>query len=381
MSGSYHEEQRRKNILKLRDLLLELPDFCFDYFRGIEPTTAERTRLGYAYDLKIFFKYLTEFKSDFKGKQMHELTLADLSAVSVNDLERFLEYLTYYEKENADGSQTELQNGETGKARKVSAIRSLFKYFYKKQLIPANPASLIDTPKIHEKNIIRLEVDEMARLLDEVDSGEKLTERQQAYHKYTHTRDLALITVLLGTGMRVSECVGLNLSDIDYNVNGLKVTRKGGNEAVIYFGGEVEAALKDYVEERRHIVPVSGSEDALFLSMQKKRITVRAVENIVKKYASVVTQMKKISPHKLRSSYGTQLYNETGDIYLVADVLGHKDVNTTRKHYAQMEDNRRRRAANAVTLRQEPEQLPDNAEEPALQGPVPAPEGLTDTQE
>ena len=153
--------------------------------------------------------------------------------------------------------------------------------------------------------------------------------------------------------MRVSECVGLNLSDIDSSINGLKITRKGGNEAVLYFGREVEEALKFYLEERKHIIPQNGHEDALFLSMQKRRLTVRAVENIVKKYASVVTRMKKISPHKLRSTYGTALYSETGDIYLVADVLGHKDVNTTRRHYAQMEDSRRRMAANAVTLRRE----------------------------
>ncbi len=351
--SSYHEEQRRKMILRLRDLLLELPDFCFEYFRGIEPTTAERTRLGYAYDLKIFFQYLTEYIPAFQGKKMHDLTLKDLNLVGVQDIERFLEYLTYYEKETSEGELTEMQNGENGKARKIAAVRSLFKYFYKKQKIQGNPAMLVDTPKIHEKNIIRLEVDEVARLLDEVDSGEKLTSRQQIYHKYTHARDLALITLLLGTGMRVSECVGLNLSDIDSSINGLKITRKGGNEAVLYFGREVEDALKPYLEERKHIIPQSGHEDALFLSMQKRRLTVRAVENIVKKYASVVTRMKKISPHKLRSTYGTALYSETGDIYLVADVLGHKDVNTTRRHYAQMEDSRRRMAANAVTLRRE----------------------------
>ena len=361
MSGSYHEEQRRRMILKLRDLLLELPDFCFEYFRGIEPVTAERTRLGYAYDLKIFFHFLIENKENLQGKTLKDLTLEDLDQVDVQDLERFLEYLTIYEKENTDGTSVELQNGEKGKARKVAAIRSIFKYFYKRQKIHGNPATLIDTPKIHEKNIIRLEVDEIAKLLDEVDSGDQLTPRQKVYHKYTHARDLALMTVLLGTGMRVSECVGLNLSDIDYNVNGLKITRKGGNESVLYFGREVEDALKAYIEERKKIIPQSGHEDALFLSMQKRRITVRAVENIVKKYAAGVTQMKRISPHKLRSSYGTALYSETGDIYLVADVLGHKDVNTTRKHYAQMEDSRRRSAANAVILRQEKEESTDSA--------------------
>ena len=97
---------------------------------------------------------------------------------------------------------------------------------------------------------------------------------------------------------------------------------------------------------------MEGHENALFLSMQNRRITVRAVENLVKKYASNVTSLKKITPHKLRSTYGTALYQETGDIYLVADVLGHKDVNTTRKHYAAIEDSNRRKAAKAVQLRE-----------------------------
>jgi len=98
---------------------------------------------------------------------------------------------------------------------------------------------------------------------------------------------------------------------------------------------------------------LSGSEDALFLSLQKKRIGVRAVENMVKKYASAVTPLKHITPHKLRSTYGTNLYRETGDIYLVADVLGHEDVNTTKKHYAALEEERRRSARNRVHLRED----------------------------
>ena len=206
-------------------------------------------------------------------------------------------------------------------------------------------------PKIHEKAIIRLDVDEVAQLLDEVESGENLTSRQQMYHQRTKTRDLALLTLLLGTGIRVSECVGLDLDDVDFKNNGIKVHRKGGAEVIVYFGDEVMEALADYMEERNGITPVEGHTNALFLSLQNKRITVRAVENLVKKYSKLVTNVKKITPHKLRSTYGTTLYQETGDIYLVADVLGHKDVNTTRKHYAALEEDRRRRAGRVVKLR------------------------------
>ena len=207
-------------------------------------------------------------------------------------------------------------------------------------------------PKLHSKEIIRLDVDEVALMLDSVESGEKLTKKQQDFHKKTEVRDLAMISLLLGTGIRVSECVGLNLSDVDFKNAGIHIHRKGGKEVIVYFSDEVAEALQAYYEERQKLIPVTGHEDALFLSLQKKRMNVRSVENLVKKYARTVTTLKNITPHKLRSTYGTNLYKETGDIYLVADVLGHSDVNTTKKHYAALEDDRRRSARNIVKLRE-----------------------------
>ena len=213
-------------------------------------------------------------------------------------------------------------------------------------------------PKLHDKEIVRLDADEVSVLLDQVEDGTGLTKTQQRFHNVTKVRDMALLTLLLGTGIRVSECVGLDLGDVDFRNNGIRIRRKGGYEAVVYFGDEVAEALQAYLEERHHTIPQSGHEEALFLSMQNRRISVRAVENLVKKYSSTVTTLKKITPHKLRSTYGTSLYHETGDIYLVADVLGHKDVNTTRKHYAAIEDDRRRSAANKVTLREKYDSRP-----------------------
>ena len=207
-------------------------------------------------------------------------------------------------------------------------------------------------PKLHDKEIVRLDPNEVAILLDQVEDGTKMTKSQMKFHDKTKVRDLALLTLLLGTGIRVSECVGLDISDVDFDNLAIKVRRKGGYEDVVYFGEEVEEALLSYLDQRKHMIPMSGHEDALFLSLQNRRMAVRSVENLVKKYASLVTTTKKITPHKLRSTYGTTLYQETGDIYLVADVLGHKDVNTTRKHYAAMKDDHKRKAAKTVKLRE-----------------------------
>jgi len=345
---NYHDEQNKQNILKMRMVLDTLPPFCRSFFRGIEQYTSPRTRLAYAYDIRVFFEYLHERNSVCSKMDITDYKVSILDQLTREDIEEYLEYISLYEK---DGK--EITNDEKGRSRKLSSLRSFYNYFFQHEIIEKNPASLVPLPKKHAKEIIRLEPNEVAILLDQVENGEKLTKKELEYHKKTRLRDVALLTLLLGTGIRVSECVGLDVTDIDFDVNGIKIRRKGGYEAVVYFGDEVENALLDYLEQRKHVIPVQGHENALFLSMQNRRMAVRSVENLVKKYSSRVTTLKKITPHKLRSTYGTALYQETNDIYLVADVLGHKDVNTTRKHYAAQDDARRRQAANAVRLRED----------------------------
>lgn len=344
----YHEKIAVDNELHLRDLISSLPKFCGEYFRGIEPTTSSRTRLSYAYDLRIFFEFMMENNPECQKYELSKIPIQLLDMVKPLDIEEYLDYLKYYEK---DG--TVHTNDENGRMRKLASLRSFYNYFYRKEIIEKNPASLVKMPKIHQKSITRLDIDEVAQLLDQVENGDNLTKRQQAFHKKTKCRDLAMLTLLLGTGIRVSECVGLDIDDIDFKNNGIKIHRKGGNEVIVYFGDEVEYALTDYLTQRKSIDAHTGSTNALFLSIQNKRISVRAVENLVKKYSKLVTTIKNITPHKLRSTYGTSLYRETGDIYLVADVLGHSDVNTTKKHYAAIEDDRRRSAAGIVKLREE----------------------------
>jgi len=345
---AYYEKVNKKNELRLRELMAELPLFCRQFFIGMEATTASRTRIAYAYDLGVFFSYLHDTNPIYSKMDIPQFPLELLNEITPMDIEEYLMYLKYYVK---DG--TEHSNDESSLKRKLSSLKSFYNYFYRNQLIEKNPASIVKIPKLHDKNIVRLDVDEVAVLLDEVESGEKLTKRQQAFHEKTKIRDLAILTLMLGTGIRVSECVGLDIDDVDLKNNGIKIHRKGGQEVVVYFGDEVRTALLNYMEQRDRLIPCEGHMNALFLSLQNKRISVRSVENLVKKYSKLVTNLKNITPHKLRSTYGTNLYRETGDIYLVADVLGHKDVNTTKKHYAALEDERRRQAAKYVHLRKD----------------------------
>ena len=249
---TYREHTDMENTLKLRQVLATLPPFCKDYFRAIDTTTTAKTRISYAYDIRIFFQFLLDENPAFKDHAMTDFTVDVLDQIKAVDLEEYQEYLKLYQS----GDKTET-NGERGLKRKISALRSFYAYYYKREMIHTNPTVLIDVPKIHEKSIIRLDTDEVAMLLDYIEHcGDTLTGQKRVFYEKTKERDLAIVTLLLGTGIRVSECVGLDIEDVDFKNNGIKVTRKGGNEMVVYFGPEVEKALKRYLEVREESLPL-----------------------------------------------------------------------------------------------------------------------------
>lgn len=343
-SSDYYAQRNVKNIETINRIVEnDLPAFCLDYFLAIDNLTSTLTRLNYAHDLRIFFDFLSKKRLN---KPVKDLTLMDLESITNNDIEYFLAYLTHYTFDGADHSCN-----DRAKARKLSSIRAMFKYFFNKGQISVNNSAKVTTPKLHEKPIIRLEGEEIYKIISAADSGDGLTTKQHHYHKINRTRDIAIITLFLGTGIRISELVGLNNDSINFNDNSFIVTRKGGSKSILYFDDAVAEALINYLDYKEQTDLANCADGALFLSTQKKRLTVRAVENLVEKYAKIVTPLKKISPHKLRSTYGTQLYKATGDIYIVADVLGHKDVNTTRKHYAAITEDVRRSVAGKVQLK------------------------------
>lgn len=337
----FYEKRDLKNRMKMAKYTDKLPDFCIDFFIGIESTTSSLTRYNYSMDLYIFFDYLARYVFH---KDSSLITLSDINTLKARNIEQYLSYLSYYELD-----ENVYKNDEKGKARKLASLRSFFKYLFNHDMIEANVASKITTPKLHNKEIIRLEKDEVSRLMNAVENPYEFSDHQREYNKNTFERDNAIITLFLGTGIRISELVGLNLESFDFSQNAFIVKRKGGNQTMLYFNDEVVSALKIWLE-KRGTLGLDKDENAMFISLQNKRISIRAVENLVKKFAKIASPLKKISPHKLRSTFGTNLYKETKDIYIVADVLGHKDVNTTKKHYAAISEDMRKEVASKVKI-------------------------------
>jgi integrase/recombinase XerC len=344
---TYHQKNTDDNTIKLRNLMKTMPSFCSDFFRGIEQTTTALTRINYGYDIRTFFRFLQSENPVFHSIPIKDITIADLEVLQPVDIEEYLEFLKYY---TYDGHI--YKNDERGIHRKFSSLRSFYAYYQKRLFIKNNPTLVVDMPKLHHHEIIRLDQNEVDELLQLVENGgNELKGMKKTYYEKNKLRNIAIFTLFLGTGIRVSECVGLDLEDVDFRNDRIRIIRKGGKEEFVYFGEEVADALKNYIQNSREfILPKPGHEHALFYSIQKKRLSVQAIENLVTEYASKITNFKHITPHKLRSTYGTALYRETGDIYLVAEVLGHNDVNTTRKHYAAMDDDKKRSAAGAVHL-------------------------------
>ncbi len=345
-SDNYYKQREIDCLNKIDEILKDLPAMVYEFIVGKTDYTSPLTRLNYSLDLRIFFDYLT--KNKFRNKLKTEITLSDLEELDLTDFEGFMAYLSHY----FINGKEEICN-ECAKARKLAAVRAFFKYFFNKGKLSSNVPSKLSLPKLHEKEIIRLDLNEISRLVELAESGNHLSERQRAYHKNTKIRDVAIITLFLGTGIRNSELVGLNVQDINFSDMSFVVTRKGGNRTILYFNDEVKNALSAWLEHRKTIKNLDSNEKALFLSLQNTRITTRAIQQLVKKYAKVVTPLKNITPHKLRSTFGTNLYHETNDIYLVADFLGHSDVNTTKKHYAAMSEDIRRRAIKSVKIKEE----------------------------
>ena len=347
--STFYKDKARNQKLLLRSLIDQLPQPATDFIYSKEVTTQTSTLISYSYDLLTFFTFMQDNNPSCRNIEIKDFNFDILKRIEPEDV---IEYQRYLEL-NVDKDHPH-ENSKKAIARKMSPLRGMFHYHFLHKHIDEDPMQLVPLPKLKkDKNIVRMNNYEVRAILDAIEHGnEQMSDRQKKYCEKTKKRDLAILTLMLGTGIRVSECNGLDIEDVDLKVNSFNIVRKGGGQDVLYFGEDVHEVLADYINTERALMnPREGHEKALFFSLQGKRMSVDAIEKLVKKYARMVVPNKKITPHKLRSTFGTALYRETGDIRLVADVLGHNNINTTIDYYAAIEDEHKRQAAGAVDYR------------------------------
>lgn len=323
---------------RLRDYLSELPDFVFRFIDYYYDGDSVNTQLAFALDIKIFLNFLCVTKK-FPYDSIEDFTENDMEQISVDDLLEYKSYLRQYTLTyiDADGKSYERthRNSAYGINRKMSSLRSLFSYLYKTDKISQNITLKVDMNKLVQKIKKPLTVQETMRLMDVILNGEKYFKgRQLTEYLNRKTRDIALYLTYLGTGVRVSELVNLDISDIDFETSSFTVTRKGGSEDEIFMPVQVENELLTYLEWRKE---KKVDSPALFISRNNERLTVSSVEHNLKTYcyAAGITNKDKTRPHALRRTFACTLLEEGVDIKMVAELMGHKNIEVTHKFYAQ----------------------------------------------
>lgn len=343
--SAYQTKVDAKNLQLTKDVLKELPPYVGNYINSKYFTTSTRTLLQYSYSLRKFFSWLQTAVPHLANCQTRDIPCDELSRLTSRDLEEFMMFLQ---------TDPDSKNSRASVGQKIAAVGSMFQYLYKNGYVAANPVTLVDRPKLTKDNrIIYLTDEECVRLLNVIEFGaDDVPPHQMVYLENTRRRDLAIATLMLDTGIRLSECVGLNIEDINFGEARIQVYRKGGKYQYLPINSEVIAVLEDYMEERKNIVvDDKESKSALFLSIQRRRMTNTAMENVIKKYAKLARINKPITPHKLRKTYGTALYHKTKDIYLTANALGHESVATTSKHYVNDTEDSLREVAESMKIR------------------------------
>lgn len=332
---------------KLSNFLSQLPDFVFEYIEMAYNGESVNTQIGYSIDIKVFLEYLRKFK--FKDvAALEDFTPAHMEQVTLRDLTAFQAYLREYEADivTLDGRHMKCtrRNSEYGINRKLSGIRGLFSYMYKNDMLTQNVTDKIDFKKIHQKMKRPLSSQETVALIDCIYNGENyFTGRDLAEYENRRLRDVALFTAYLGTGCRVSELINLDITDVDFDSSSFIVTRKGGDQQEVFMPVQVENELFAYMQNRLE-TENAKDEKALFLSRLGKRMTAQSVEKNLKKYCRAVgiTDPDKTRPHALRRTFACNLIADGIDIKMVAELMGHKNIEVTHKYYAQYASQKRK---------------------------------------
>lgn len=332
-------------IKKCQHIEMLLPPFMSDYFLYLKNSVALSTRLAYLSDVMFFCNYLVNEHQFSKAQSPFEISQDDFMKLTARDINLFLgDYCTRYivETENADYI---MENHSRSLARKRSSLSVMFKFFYRDDLMEKsiidgfNPIKL---PKPQPDAIKRLEIEEVARMLNTVETGEGLTDKEKQYWEKTKRRDKAMLVLFTTYGLRVSEIQQLNLSSINYARGEFKIYRKRGKVVDMPLNHSALSVINDYIKLERP--ECLDGDDPLFISLQGTRITIRAIRDLVKKYTSIAMQAprdKGYSPHKLRATAASSLIQFGFSIYDVQNLLDHDNVTTTQLYAAHKKNAKR----------------------------------------
>lgn len=337
MSCDSHKVTTKHYREKTEFLLQDMPDYVADFIREIKNTTSERTQYEYTLDIRHLLFYLAV------GKPLTDILLSDIDNISEDKFEDYVSYLAHYEENGKD-----VYNGDASIKRKLVAVRSFMNYLYQEGKIQNTEIRKIPIPKVPESDVIYLNEEETEKLKNIIIHGTGLSRKQRDYHKLQSIRDLSIVFLILTSGIRVSECAELDITDINLEDACIRIVRKDGDEMSIDFSEDIIPYLEEYLKYRKTI-PGAEHEPALFLSSQKRRMSMRAIENMITKYAGMVIPNKNVTPHKLRATYAAKLYEETGDIELVTENMRYKNTKTTKERYKNLSDTSNAKTSEELT--------------------------------
>lgn len=335
-------QKENEIYLECEKIEKQLPKFMRGYFSYLKGNVLPATRLAYLHDLLFFMKYLISETDLTEAEKTDKIKLSELDEVQAVDINMFIDYCRRYKVET-DDTVYMYENSNKSLARKKSSLSVMFKQLYRDGLLSKNITDGFDpirVPKPGEREIKALQDDEVMIMLDAVSTGVGLTEHERSYWQKTKKRDKAILMFFLTYGLRLSELQQLNLSSFNFKRGEFIVYRKRGKESVMPLNKSVTAVLNDYIDnERPKGADLSDeSKDALFLSLQGKRMTDRQIRELVKKYTSIALSTSRragYSPHKLRATAATSLIGRGNSIFDVAALLDHEQVTTTQLYARQ----------------------------------------------
>ncbi len=344
-NSKYYNSVKQNHRQKTDDLKKLLPIHAHGFIDECLLKYQESTAHGYAQDIYFFYRYIKDVNPLCANMEIKNIPMSVIEQIRPQDINEYQNYIALGRKPNGNGDAKPVNSRTI--ARKMAALRNYFKYLMNNDYLDVDPTqkAVKKRREKESKDIRRLDSDQVKMLTEAVSNTKSASYHSKVLSERTAKRDLAIVTLLLNTGIRVSECAGIDLDDVDFNENTITIVRKGGFKDHVYINEAIRNTLRDYIKHERDDLLEGESEPALFISLKHRRLSVRSIQYMVGKYGKNTKLSDKLTPHKLRRTYGTALYNKTGDIYMVADVLGHKDVNTTVKHYAAIEEEHKQRAS------------------------------------